>query len=329
MWCCCLIDWGVICSGMSKTADEISTQPQCWRRAAELALRPAVRAALPGPGDDVAVVGCGTSLYVAQAYAAAREAAGHGRTEAFAASEYPPSRAAARLVAISRSGTTSEVAALLDSLPARTSATLLTAVADSPCAQLADAVIELEFADEQSVVQTRFATTALALLRASLGHDVEGAARAAEAALAAPLPLEPGTLEQVTFVGHGWTVGLASEAALKLRESAQAWTEAYPAMEYRHGPISIAQPGRAVWPLGPLPAGLADEIHATGAGLAQTAGLEPMAALVLAQRFAVAEADSRGLDCDRPRNLTRSVILAGDRAATTPRPSEPDMEVPR
>ena len=131
-------------------------------------------------------------------------------------------------------------------------------------------MILLDFADEESVVQTRFATTALVLLRASLGHDIGGAARAAEAALAAPLPLEPGTFDQITFLGSGWTVGLASEAALKLRESAQAWAEAYPAMEYRHGPIAIAQPGRAVWPFGPLPPGLADQIHATGATLADT-----------------------------------------------------------
>jgi hypothetical protein len=82
-------------------------------------------------------------------------------------------------------------------------------------------------------------------------------------------------------------------------------------MEYRHGPVSIAQPGRAVWPFGLLPPGLADQIAATGATLAQTAGLEPMAALVLAQRFAVAEAERRGLDPDQPRNLTRSVILPG------------------
>ena len=53
--------------------------------------------------------------------------------------------------------------------------------------------------------------------------------------------------EQITVVGRGWTVGLAHEAALKLRESAQFWTESYPAMEYRHGPISIATTGRATW----------------------------------------------------------------------------------
>lgn len=294
---------------MNRTIEEIQSQPACWRRAARLATEPATLAALPEPGADVAVVGCGTSFYIAQAYAALREAAGLGRTDAFAASEFPPTRSYPELVAISRSGTTSEVAALLAGLPAHTRSVLLTAVPDSPCARRAREVIVLDFADEESVVQTRFATSALVLLRASLGDDAEAAARAAEAALAAALPLAPGTLDQITFLGTGWTVGLASEAALKLRESAQAWAEAYPAMEYRHGPIGIAQRGRAVWPIGPLPPGLAEQILATGAQIAETARLEPLAALVLAQRFAAAEAEYRGLDQDRPRNLTRSVIL--------------------
>ena len=38
--------------------------------------------------------------------------------------------------------------------------------------------------------------------------------------------------------------GPTAKPALKLREAAQSWTEAYPAMEYRHGPMAIAQPGR-------------------------------------------------------------------------------------
>jgi fructoselysine-6-P-deglycase FrlB-like protein len=38
-------------------------------------------------------------------------------------------------------------------------------------------------------------------------------------------------------------------------------------------------------------------------------GRDPLAGLVLAQRTAVAAAEARGLDPDRPRNLTRSVVL--------------------
>jgi CRISPR-associated protein Cas5a/b/c len=36
-------------------------------------------------------------------------------------------------------------------------------------------------------------------------------------------------------------------------------------MEYRHGPISIAQPSRVTWMFGEPPHGLADEVAATGA----------------------------------------------------------------
>jgi fructoselysine-6-P-deglycase FrlB-like protein len=110
------------------------------------------------------------------------------------------------------------------------------------------------------------------------------------------------------FLGHRWTVGLAHEAALKLREAAQAYTESYPAMEYRHGPVSVAGPRTLVWMLGTPDTSVASDIAATGATI-RTAELDPMAELVLIQRIAVALADARGLDVDHPRNLTRSVVL--------------------
>jgi fructoselysine-6-P-deglycase FrlB-like protein len=93
-----------------------------------------------------------------------------------------------------------------------------------------------------------------------------------------------------------------------MREAAGAWTEAYPAMEYRHGPISITGPNRVAWAFGPVPDGLAADIARTG-GVLEASGLDPLADLVRAQRLAVAIAEARGLDPDTPRNLTRSVIL--------------------
>ena len=168
--------------------------------------------------------------------------------------------------------------------------------------------IALDFADERSVVQTRFATSALVLLRASLGESLAALPAAAAKALDTPLAPELTAAEQVTFLGTGWTVGLANEAALKLREAAQAWTESYQAMEYRHGPISIAAPGRAVWVFGPAPDGLADDVRATGAHLELFDG-DPLVSLVRAHLLAEAVAEARGLDPDQPRNLTRSVIL--------------------
>jgi fructoselysine-6-P-deglycase FrlB-like protein len=279
---------------------EIDSQPSCWREAA--ARLPRVREALPRDGERVAVFGCGTSLFMAKAYAALREAKGLGVTDAFAASELPFDREYDRYVAISRSGTTTEVLQAIERLPETTA---ITAVPDARFAPGTRPIV-LDFADERSVVQTRFATSTLALLRASLGEPVpdEDAARA----LAVPLAAEWVEAEQISFLGRGWTIGLADEAALKAREAAQLWTESYPAMEYRHGPISIAQPGRLTWMFGPAPDGLADDVAATGATYV-TSDLDPMAHLVVAQRLAVAKARAKGMDPDRPRSLTRSVVL--------------------
>ncbi|NVI91612.1 SIS domain-containing protein [Actinomadura sp. BRA 177] len=293
----------------NRIMSEIAAQPACWGRAAALAGR--VRDALPARGERVAVVGCGTSLFMAQAYAALREDGGHGETDAFAASEMPPGRRYDRVLALTRSGTTTEVLDVLDRLGGTVRTTAITADPDTPVSKSAGRVIALEFADEESVVQTRFATTQLALLRAHLGEDLTAAIADAEAAVTDPLPPELLDAEQVTFLGRGWTVGIAREAALKMREAAGFWTEAYPAMEYRHGPISITGPGRAVWMFGGLPDGLAEQVAATGGTLCASAA-DPLADLIRAQRLAVARAEAAGLDPERPRHLTRSVILDAD-----------------
>jgi fructoselysine-6-P-deglycase FrlB-like protein len=303
----------------SLTAEELATQPAVWRRAAALA-GPS-DAVLPRPGERVAVVGCGTSWFMAQAYAALREAAGQGESDAFTASEFRPARRYDRVLVICRSGTTTEVLALLERLAGHVPTTALTADPDTPIRRAADRLVVLDFADERSVVQTRFATAALALLRAHLElhgalpagvHPVARAADDAERALAQPLPEGLLSVDQISFLGSGWTNGLALEAGLKLREAARFWTEAYPAMEYRHGPIAITGPGRAVWMFGALPDGLGAQIAATGGLLvadSAPAGLDPMADLVRAHRLAVALAGARGLDPDRPQALTRSVVL--------------------
>jgi fructoselysine-6-P-deglycase FrlB-like protein len=292
---------------------EIASQPECWSRAVALAAR--VADALPRPGERVAAVGCGTSWYVAASYAALREAAGEGETDAYPASEYPGNRRYDRIVAITRSGYTTEVVDLLRAVTVPT--TVLVADAASPAARIASHPVALPFADERAVVQTRFPTSVLALLRAHLGEDLRPVISDAEVAVRAPLPLAPGSVEQVTFLGRGWTLGLAQEAALKCREIAGCWTEAYPAMDYRHGPISIATARRAVWALGDIPDGLAEDVEATRAAFVHSrynpagrVALDPMADLILAQRFAVALGRHHGLDPDQPRHLRRSVILA-------------------
>lgn len=287
-------------------SEEIASQPACWRRAVGELDR--WRGLLPRPGERVAVVGCGTSWFVGQAYAALRERAGLGVTDAFAASELPPGRGWDRLLAITRSGTTSEVLDLLADRRGQAPTVAVTADPAAPVAGVADAGVVLDFADERAVVQTRFATTTLALLRAHLGQDLDAAIAQAEDAVTAPLPPAALRGRQFTFLGRGWSVGLANEAALKLREAALAWAESYPAMEYRHGPVSVSDAGGVVWFLGAPPPGLAEEAARTGA-LVVAEPRDPMAELVRVQRLAVALALARGLDPDHPRHLARSVIL--------------------
>ncbi|MEY9863558.1 fructoselysine-6-P-deglycase FrlB-like protein [Catenulispora sp. GAS73] len=282
---------------------ELADQPNCWRRAASLA---AAAHGLPEPGARVAVVGCGTSWFMAQAYAGLREARGLGHTDAFAASEMPAGRDYDRVLALTRSGTTTEVLDLLSAVNAPT--TVITGVGEAPAAALADTAIVLDFAHERSVVQTRFATTTLALLRAHLGDDLDPVIAQGGYAVAAPLPAGAVNRSQFTFLGTGWTIGLANEAALKMREAALAWSESYPAMDYRHGPIAITDEQSVVWMLGAAPEGLAEQVRATG-GLWIAQDLDPLVSLIYAQRLALALAAVRSLDPDVPRHLTSSVIL--------------------
>lgn len=287
--------------------EELLSQPDCWQQVLGLADQYDL---LRRPGQSVAIIGCGTSWFVAQAMATLRETAGLGVSDAFAASEAPlSSRQYDAVIAISRSGTTTEVAELLRAVPEGVRTVAIVAEADSPIGLLADDVIQMPFADERSVVQTRFASTVIALALAATGHSLETAIADARAVLAEPAPAALVNAEQLTCLGTGWTVGLAHEAALKMREASQSWTESYPAMEYRHGPMSIAAPGRAVWAFGDAPATLPGEVAVTGATFVPSTH-HPLAELARAHQVALGRSRARGLDADAPRHLTRSVILA-------------------
>lgn len=289
---------------------EIADQPSAWERAAKLSLSEELHRVLPEPGQRVAVIGCGTSFFMAQSFAYLREQSGHGETDAFPASEFPIDRAYHALVALTRSGTTTEVLRLLGKLRNGTKPRTVAITADSstPVVDAADDHVILDFADERSIVQTRFATTSLALWRAWLGEDLTAVIRQGRSALTDALSRRTLESAQFTFLGSGMSVGIANEAALKLREASQSWTESYPAMEFRHGPISVVGPASTVWVFGPPPPGLLEDLRATEANV-ESSGLDPTADLIRAQRLAVALAEAKGLNPDEPRHLTRSVML--------------------
>ena len=288
------------------TTAEIDSQPDCWLRAAAMAL--AGVPGLPEPGERVLVLGCGTSFFVAQAYASLREGSGQGLTDAVIASELiASSRSYDRVLALSRSGTTTEVVQALGLLPAGTPVTAVLGELGTPVADQAADIVDLSFADEHSVVQTRFPTSLLTLLRTHLGLGsgelallVEAARTVLSDAVTEPMP------RQLVVLGRGWAAPLAQEAALKCRESAGMWAEAYATGEYRHGPISVAGPGTLVWAFTPMAEVEAEAVRATGATLRQATG-DALVELVAAQRHAVAWAAAAGRDADLPRHLTRSV----------------------
>ena len=286
---------------------EISSQPDCWARALESAEEAAK--VLPGRGERVAVIGCGTSWHVASAIAVAREAAGHGETDAFPASELP-GRDYDAVLAVTRSGTTVEVLDALRKVPGSVRKIGVTADASAPIREATDQLLVLDYADEQSIVQTRFATTVLTVARAHVGHDLAPVVAQARAAVVADLDDRLIDRPHYVFLGRGWSTGVAREAALKIQEAASAWSEAYPALEYRHGPLSTAGENSVVWLLGVDDSVLVNDIAGTGATVV-VGHRDPQAELVLAQRVAVATAQVRGLDPDRPRHLARSVIYTG------------------
>jgi glutamine---fructose-6-phosphate transaminase (isomerizing) len=291
---------------MNDTSAEIASQPAVWQQST--ALIGAAGHELAAPGERMLLLGCGTSWFVAQCIAELRESAGFGETDAVCASEYVPRRHYDRIVAVTRSGTSTEVLDALRQVPAGTRRIAVTAVAGEPVDDLTDGRLLLDFADERSVVQTRFPTTVLALARAAFGADLAPVVADGRAALTAPLPVDPAGIDHLVFLGTGWTVGLAHEAALKVREAAQAYSESYPARDFRHGPVAVAGPRSLVWSFGDVSPEL-DEVARAAGATAYRDQLDPLAQLVLAQRFAIALAAHRGLDPDRPRLLTRSVVL--------------------
>jgi fructoselysine-6-P-deglycase FrlB-like protein len=289
---------------MSHLMDEIASQPEVW----QTAIATAAKAPLPAEGQRVAVIGCGSSLNVARCYAWLRENAGHGQTDAYPASELTSTRQYDHMVFISRTGTTTEVLEALRQVSAGVIKTAITADPDAPLASETDNVVLLDFADERSVVSSRFISSAIVLVRSHLGENLSALPPEAAKAIARPLAPELATRTEFTFLGRGWAAFVADESALKLREASQTWAESYPALEYRHGPISVSDSSTVTWAIGEVPASLLEDTARTGATVVADGG-DPLTGLIGAQRLAVMLAARKGIDPDHPRSLSRSVIL--------------------
>jgi glucosamine--fructose-6-phosphate aminotransferase (isomerizing) len=290
----------------------------------------------------VVIAGAGSSYYVAQIAAAGfREEA---RLPAVAVVLLRPRgvfgavpAAAQPVIVISRSGTTSEAIAVAERVRAAGHPTWsVTGHPDSPMALASDLALVSPLAAEQSIVMTRsFGSMTALLLRlaARLAPDPRFAADldalpAAWASTALEVEAAIGHAarnpSRVVVLGGGAAYGLANEAVLKITETGQVPANPWEPFEFRHGPMSVCEPGMLV--IGILggeaaeaEARVLDEAASHGAdvwrlGPGDPGGhLGPIARLPLQlyplQAFALSLALRRGLDPVTPRHLNQVVVL--------------------
>jgi glucosamine--fructose-6-phosphate aminotransferase (isomerizing) len=212
--------------------------------------------------------------------------------------------------------------------------------ADSPMAAASAHCLPLQAGIEQSVAATKtFVTSVLAGLTLLAEWQDDDELRAAIASLPdalsqavaldwSPLSDRLATASQAFVLGRGPGFAIASETALKFKETSGIHAEAYSAAEVLHGPAAIVQADFPVIALGVEDAALPQliataerlaaqgaEVFLTGADVAGTTrlpsvpGLHPLVAplALIASFYAFVEglARKRGFDPDEPPHLRK------------------------
>jgi fructoselysine-6-P-deglycase FrlB-like protein len=270
--------------------------------------------ALQGP---LVFLGSGSSYCIGVAAASLYER-GHGNpAQSILGSEFVP-RPGWTTIGISRTGQTTElVEAMRRARAAGVRVLLIGGEAGAPALEQADTVLPLEFATEEGVVQTRFITAALLTVRLLIGgeeYDSHALPDQMERELQGFDPASFTSFEHVVFLGRHWRLGLALSAALNLEETALMAPEAHQTLDYRHGPIAVADERTLVWCFDPpddeTSAAVLDDVRRTGATV-RCENVDPLVSLVQAQLMAVRFAERRGVNPDEPRNLSRAIVLPG------------------
>jgi glutamine---fructose-6-phosphate transaminase (isomerizing) len=181
-----------------------------------------------------------------------------------------PDMADALVVGISQSGRSPDIVAVLDEARRQGALTVaLTNAADSPLADTADHVVDLQAGPERATAATKtYTTELLAAALLSTAIDPPSSDEAADLARVPALIAEALTAEaharvlaglhagrdRAVVLGRGFSYPSAREWALKLQELALVAAMPYSAADFEHGPIALAEPGLpvlAVAPSGP------------------------------------------------------------------------------
>ena len=248
------------------------------------------------------------------------------------------------LVAVSRSGSTTETIRAVEQFKQhkRGPVIAITNYGDQPLASLADVPLIIEKGQEESVAQTRsFASmfvgaTALAAMASGDQGLSRKMARLPEVGRKLLDTYEPVArkfgenlaFDRFYFLGSGSRYGLACEANLKMKEMTLTHSEPFHFLEFRHGPMSMVKESAVVVGL------LSDknfdhesavlyEMQAKGGAILSIAESRAVVAfesgimeslrgvlyLPVLQLMAFYRSLAKGLDPDRPNNLTAVVKL--------------------
>lgn len=213
--------------------------------------------------NHIVVTGCGSTYYLAQTAARLMQTATAVPATAVPASDLvffvddivpdPPNTL---LIAISRSGTTTETIEAVHRFKKRHGKQVWVVTCDpkSPLTKGAALVLPAEAAQEESVAQTRSFTSMLVLvqtlgahLERSLWQDMtllpdHGRRLLAENEALMKEIAARQDLKRVVFLGSGTRYGVASEAMLKMMEMSLTPSQAFHFMEFRHGPMAVVGP---------------------------------------------------------------------------------------
>jgi glucosamine--fructose-6-phosphate aminotransferase (isomerizing) len=250
------------------THQEILSQPEAWRAALEVlsgqagALQDFYRR---GQYDTVLFTGCGSTYYLAVAAATLLQEVAGIEARGLPASEiwlYPNSAYSTQrrtlLVAVSRSGETTETIQACSAFRARANGDILTlsCYPDRPLTSQGRVNLLFPSSQEQSLAQTRafstlyLATVALAAMWAGddkLLAELSQLPTACQTLISTYQSLahnlgSDSAIERFYFLGSGPRYGLACELSLKMKEMSLSHSEPFHFMEFRHGPRSMVTP---------------------------------------------------------------------------------------
>jgi len=329
------------------TYSEIKSQTPAWAQALEITNV----LSLPDAENysQVIFTGCGSTYFLSLAASALYQELTGRAARAVPAGELllnpqvSLTEQKTLLVAISRSGTTTETIKAVEKFKAgKRGDVIVISNYDEALSRLADFNIVVDKGQEESVAQTRsfasmyVAATAMCARMAGRDDLVDSMSALPEVGLRLMRDFEPVARElgenlsfdRFYFLGSGIRYGLACEANLKMKEMTLTHSEPFHFLEFRHGPMSMVNEKAVVVGmlsdvnrihetkvlsemkmLGGTVTGLgeADTDIAFESGIPET--VRGVLYLPVLQLLAFYRSVAKGLNPDRPANLTAVVKL--------------------